>query len=365
MQPDEPVFAIIGAGSIGLATAADLGRRNYSQIRLYDRDAARIAPLVTGQTVKYDGVLGRGDVPVSMVTDSPATVVSGADIVMVSTTADAHGQVAQDLAPFLTDGQVVVLHQGYVAGALHFRQRLHQAGCTAQIQIAESINALYLCAVQAPGRVYIKGIKAWLEVTAYPASDTSTVFAKLAGAFPQFEPGRNSLETSLNNPNPIVHPAAYLFNQGLLELTTHPIGQGALHFDELMTPPIQEIAFRLDEERLALLGALGLTGISRPEFSRRCYPEGAVMRDGFPRFGPKLLPRFIYEDIATGLVPMASLAERAGVSMPVTRLLIDVASLLTHVNFWETGRTLETLGLAEMSLSNIVQLFGNPPDTVA
>ena len=358
MQSSHPTFAIVGAGSIGLATAADLGRRGYSQLRLYDRDSTRIEPIASDLAVHYAGLWGSGQVAVAMAAIEPAAIIQGADVIMVSTTADAHAQVAKDLAPILADGQTIVLHQGYVGGALHFRQHLVQAGCTARVYIAESMNTLYLCAWQSAGHVFVKGMKAWVETTAYPAEDTAEVFAALDGAFPQFSPGRNSLETGLNNPNPIVHPAAYLFNQGLLALTDQPIGQGALYFDELMTAPIQAIAYQLDQERLALMDGLGLTGISRPEFSRRCYPEGAMMRQDIPRFGPKLLPRFVYEDIPTGLVPVASLAALAMVATPVTNLLIDVASLLTQNNFWETGRTVESLGLGRLSAAEIVDVFG-------
>lgn len=359
MPNNRPVFAIIGAGSIGLATAADLGRRGYSDVRLCDSNATRITPIAASRTIYYDGLWGRGTATVSLASSDHATVVEGADIILVSTTADAHAQVAKDLAPHLRDGQNIVLHQGYVAGALHFRQQLAQAGCTARVTVAESMNTLYLCAWQAPGQVFVKGVKAWVEVTAYPAEETDALFAALDGAFSQFTPGRNSLETGLNNPNPIVHPAAYLFNQGLLAIADQPMGQGALYFDELMTAPIAEIAHQVDQERLALMDALGLKGISRGEFSIRCYPEGALLRKDIPRFGPKLLPRFVYEDIPTGLVPMASLATLATVAMPVTRLLIDVASLLTHIDFWESGRTLERLGLAQLSVAEVVQSFGD------
>ena len=78
-----------------------------------------------------------------------------------------------------------------------------------------------------------------------------------------------------------------------------------------------------------------------------------------PRFGPKLLRRFLAEDIPAGLIPMASLADLAGVATPVTRLLIDAAALVARKDFWASGRTLTQFGLADLPLAAVVAAFAD------
>lgn len=356
----QPNFAILGAGAIGTATVADLGRRGYRHLSLCDVDDEALSPVIDSGQVHFAGLWGSGIVEIARATLDPAAIVPEADIVVVATTADAHPRVAETLAPLLRSGQIVLLHQGYVGGAFLFSQQLRRYGCTAELQIAETVNALYLCARPSPGSVYIKGLKAWLEVAAYPQTQTDEVVATLSAYFPQFASGANSLATGLNNPNPMVHPAAYLLNMSIVPAAGEGVtkqGKGTLYFDEVLTRPIQEISERLEQERLALLDALGLPGITRAEFGRRCYPEGAVLRSNVPRFGPKLLPRFLYEDVPAGLVPIAVLATVVGVATPVTSLLIDLASLIAHEDFWETGRSLERFGLKDAGAAEIVAAF--------
>ncbi|MDI3280576.1 MAG: NAD/NADP octopine/nopaline dehydrogenase family protein, partial [Bacillota bacterium] len=58
--------------------------------------------------------------------------------------------------------------------------------------------------------------------------------------------------------------------------------------------------------------------------------------------------RYLYEDVPTGLVPLADLGGLAGLEVPVMRSLITLASQVHGVDYWRTGRTLERLGLGDL-----------------
>jgi opine dehydrogenase len=66
--------------------------------------------------------------------------------------------------------------------------------------------------------------------------------------------------------------------------------------------------------------------------------------------------RYIFEDVSTGLVPIASLGDMLGVSTPNIKLIIQLASMLTGVDFWKNGRTVEKMGLKGLSVNDIKRL---------
>ena len=349
-------FAVIGGGAVGLATAADLVRRGCSDLRICETDAKTVEALRKAGGVRYDGLIGSGFAPVRLITTSHADAVDGADVVMVSTTADAHPAVAAALAPILVDGQVVLLHQGYLAGALLFERNLRTYDCHAEVVLAETGTSVYSCARMAPNAVFVNGVKAWTEITSFPAGVEEQIIAMLGKAFPQLEPGTNTLETGLNNPNPSGHIPDYVFNLGLAK---DDRARGTFHFRELWTEPVQRVKAQMESERLAVMSAMGFDGLTRDEFVRRCYPPGSGTRilAGAPRIGPELLPRYIWEDVPAGLVPLVALAAASGVKAPVCQMILDVVCLLFEADFVENGRNLQQLGIGELGPGEIIALF--------
>jgi len=47
--------------------------------------------------------------------------------------------------------------------------------------------------------------------------------------------------------------------------------------------------------------------------------------------------------------------EKLGVPTPLTRAIIDIGGAVCGTNFWETGRTLRQLGLADLSPREIAE----------
>ena len=352
----KPTLAIIGAGAVGLATAADLVRRGYNNVRLCDKDPQVVAALVEQGGVHYSGLIGSGFSAVQVATSLHGEAVTGADVILVSTSAADHSDVAASLAPAVSDGQVVILHQGCVGVAYLFERELLRHGCQASTLLAETTNTAYFSGRPGPTSVFVQGVKAWLELTCFPAGSEQEVIDRLGGAFTQFTPGTNSLETGLNNPNPMVHVPAYLLNLSLVGEKPDVSG-GTLYLDDVINEPVDRFVELLDEERLAVMEAFGLNKVSRDEFGTRAYPPGSILESDLPRFGPTLLPRFIEEDVPAGLVPIVSLAALVGIDTPVTKLLIDLASLVWGVDFMETGRTIDNFGMGNLDPTGVVAAF--------
>jgi opine dehydrogenase len=65
--------------------------------------------------------------------------------------------------------------------------------------------------------------------------------------------------------------------------------------------------------------------------------------------------RFITEDVPYGLVTIAALADMVGVETPITDAVIHLANTINETDYEATGRKPEHLGLAGLSLYQILK----------
>lgn len=353
----KPVWAVIGGGNGGQALAGHLALMGFS-VRLYDIVPDTIEAINAQKGIAVDGAV-HGFGRLEAATLDMREALSGADIVMVVAPAIAHRQIARDCARFLADGQIVFVHPGATGGALEFQKTFADQGISARVTIAESNSLLYACRSARPGQVDIFGIKRELMVSALPATETEPVLASLKNAFPQLLPGRNVLETSLSNPNAMMHPAPTLLNTSLIES-----GRDWLYYHEGITPSIGDFVEALDRERVAVARAFDLDIPPIRSWYKRAYDvNGATLSEAVknnPAYAgvkgqKQLQTRYLLEDIPMGLVPMAALGQLAGVDVRRIQLVIDLAECLTCCDLTTNARNLERLGLSGLSVPAILQ----------
>jgi hypothetical protein len=129
---------ILGAGHGGLALAGYLAQQGH-RVALWNRSAERIAPVA-----EQGGILltmpGAAPVhtPVALATASMASAVGASRRILVAVPASAHADVARACAPYLRDGQTVLLLPGRTGGALEFQRVLAEAGCRANVLLGEA-----------------------------------------------------------------------------------------------------------------------------------------------------------------------------------------------------------------------------------
>jgi opine dehydrogenase len=63
--------------------------------------------------------------------------------------------------------------------------------------------------------------------------------------------------------------------------------------------------------------------------------------------------RYVTEDIPMGATLTVSLARKAGVPTPTYDAMIHLASVVNETDYFATGRNLENLGLAGLSLAEL------------
>ena len=92
-------FAVIGAGNGGQAIAGYLGLNNYS-VTLFDRNSDKVKILSGKGGIQLEGKI-KGFGKIDLITNVLSEAVQEADVIMVTTVANAHKELAVSLAPLL------------------------------------------------------------------------------------------------------------------------------------------------------------------------------------------------------------------------------------------------------------------------
>ncbi|CAB1065698.1 NAD/NADP octopine/nopaline dehydrogenase [Olavius sp. associated proteobacterium Delta 1] len=350
-------WAVIGGGNGGQSLSGHLALMGFT-VRLYDIFPQTIEAIHSAGGIQVDGAVN-GFGKIELATTDIAQAVDGADIIMIVAPAIAHRDIALNCAPHLADGQIIFIHPGATGGALEFSQVLLDQQCDKSITLAEAESLLYTCRSQKPGHTTIFGIKNELMVAALPATETRRVVKLLNTAFPQMYAGANVLATSLGNANAMMHPAPTLLNTSLIES-----GNDWLYYWDGITPSIGAFVEALDVERLAVASAFGLKIPGILQWYQVHYgAEGATLSATVKQNqayaevqGQKTLyTRYLLEDIPTGLVPMAYLGQMAGVEVARMETVIKLGEFLTGQDLTTAGRNMENLGLAGMTIPQILE----------
>ena len=349
-------ISVLGIGNGGQAIAAWFAMQGHT-VSLYGRNVQRVTELNARKYIELTGAI-KGIGNLEEVTTDIERSVSEADVIMVVTTANAHGAIAQQIASILKDGQVIILNPGRTGGALEFKRALESASCKARVYVAEAQTLVYACRLVENGLVNIIGVKDKVLLSAVPSSDTEYVLTKITPTYPCFCAAENVLRTSLENIGAMFHPCVLLFNAATIER------QDVFWFYRDMTPEIANFIEEFDKERLAVGKAYGIELLSVRDWISYAYPatQGTTLCEKMrnnPAYHDIKSPSTIFtrqltEDIPTGVLPIMELGEAAGVDVPLLRSMVDICSRLLRINFRKDGRTLEQLGLACKSKEEIL-----------
>jgi len=359
-----PVFCVLGAGHGGTAMAAHLRLMGF-EVRLYNRSEERIAPIraAGGIELLTPGLedMPHGFARLEVVTSNIAEAMEGADVLMVVVPAYGHAFMAEQMAPHLKDGQIVVLNPGRTGGALEVRKILKEKGVRADVLVAEAQTFLYAARLMNPAQVRIFRVKYAIPVAALPAYRTPEVVRALRVAFPQFVPGDNVIKTGMENIGAIFHPAVTVLNAARIESTRGDFD----YYIEGITPSVAKVLEAMDRERVGVAEALGFRVLTAREWlyiayhaaGRNLY-EAIQANLGYQGIrAPSMLDhRYITEDVPMSLVPIASLGDMLGAPTPTIKSIIHLASVLHGRDFWAEGRTVERLGLAGLDVKQIRRL---------
>ena len=349
-------IAVIGAGNGGQAISGYLAMQGY-EVALYDIVVDKINELKRLGGVKLEGCIN-GFGQIGCITTNISEAVKDAEIIMVTTIANAHKAVAVSLAPYVVDGQVIVLNPGRTCGALVFKQALIEAGCKARFYLAEAQTLVYACRIVENGTVNIIGVKDEVLLSALPSADTDYVLSKINPLYPSFMKTTNVLRTSLENIGAIFHPCVLLFNAATIERNE------MFWFYRDMTEQIASFIEKFDEERLAVGKAYGIDLLGVNDWIKFAYKDtiGETLCERMrnnPAYHDIKSPSTIFtrqltEDIPTGVLPIMELGRAAGVDTPLLESMIHICEALLGQDLHTNGRNLKNLGLSGKSKQEIL-----------
>lgn len=354
-------YAVIGAGNGGKAMAAHLALMGFS-VSLFNRTIEHVEIIKKRGGIELESSEGgpHGFGELALVTSNIGEAIKKAEVIMVVLPSSAHSDIAKAIAPHLKSSQIVLLHPGRTCGALEFVKTIRENGCKADVTVAEAETFIYASRSDGPAQARIFRIKEAVPLAALPATRTQKVLDAICEAYPQFIDGVNVLHTGMNNMGAIFHPALTLLNMGWIE-ATH--GDYQFYIDGV-TPSVARMLEVLDRERVTVASALGLRARTALEWLKLAYNTGGQnLHDAIHNqpgyYGIKapstLYHRYLFEDVPMSLVPIASLGMRYGVSVRGMESMIRIASIIHQTDYWRRGRTVEKLGLAEWSVSELTR----------
>jgi opine dehydrogenase len=355
--------AVLGAGNGGVASAFDFAQHGH--------DVTLYAPAQYGENVvavrNAGGIRASGDlegfVRIRYAGHDAGEAMEDARLVVLVGPAYATEALAADAGPHLRDGMAVLVCPGSCAGAIAFKRVAGLDLDDNRVIVGETSTLPYAVRVTSPGviNVFLK-LDTDVYLAAVPRAGTDRLLELVHDVWPAVEAATSVFQTTLQNGNPVIHPAVTLLNAGLLERT----GGDFLFYEEGVTDSVGRLIEAVDRERLAIADALGVPVLSEPAIGVRQgymreenYSTGYSTAPGFLgiKAQSKLDHRYLTEDVGFSLVFLCDLAKRLGVETPVMEAVITIASVVLARDFRaEAPRTVTSLGLDGLSREQLAAL---------
>jgi opine dehydrogenase len=356
-------FAVLGSGNGGRAFCAQIAAKGYPVVMYEPLEAtADYQRLREEKQMLLEGDIQAGG-PLHDVTMDIQAAVSAADVIFVVVPSFAHHPIFVKMIPHLKDGQHIIIVPGNYGGFL--LKKMMAATNPCKVAISETPSLPYACRIRSYNTVMIHKKKFRMKVASSPLSANGfavDVMNDIFDGYIQYFSGANLLETDLDNLNQTLHPMPVLLNYGEIEKRPDTFR----HYMDGVTPLVAEQMVAMDNERLALGKALNLELMATMDQLKMYY--GYNETDNYFDYvnspespytdivGHNVRSRYLTEDVPCLHVPSLELAAMVDVDMPVTKVCVQLASLLHGTDYSSKGITLEKIGLAGKSLAEIVQV---------
>lgn len=341
-------IAIIGAGNGGQTTAAWLANQGY-KTRIFDVMEDTVAKL---NELGGVNIYGNTDYPgfgkIEFATTDMEKAIEGCELILLILPENYHDSIAVKMAPYLKDGQIVVLNPASGLGAISFKKALTDAGCTADVTLAVTCTLLFAARIKETGDVLVTGQKTELSIVAIPNSKREIIKKAIYPVFSQHHFIDNSIQLALDNLNLIFHPGPTLLYTAQIEK-----GEKFNYYND-MVPSQITLMKALDQERMAICAAYG---VKLPDAEAAFALEYSYEGDLYTMLknaecykgimGPNSLQvRYLLEDVPFSLRSVQILGKIAKVPTPVIDSVCTIGEALVG-DVMAEGYTMEALGLSE------------------
>jgi len=372
---EKDLVAVLGGGNGGHAVAANLSlagfKVNFFELPQFAESFERV---LRTKEIRIEGVSIDGVAKLNLATTDIQQAIKDAEVIFVITPAFGHKTMAEICAPFVQDGQVIVLMPGS-GGSLEFAKIFKEKKVKQEITFAESCTLPYGARLKGAGHVSVFINALILPTGVFPSKRTGEVISRLKQFYPTMLPAKDVLEAAINNPNPVAHPVATLLNAARIE---HSRGEFYL-YAEGMTPSVARTYESLNEERLSICKGmeyklyhwndLDFKDYNLGETEEECRyrilntsMDAAFGKDGIyagiKMKGPEhLKDRYVTEDVPYGMALLSTLGDILKIPTPTHDAVIQLASVINRTNYWKTGRGVNQLGLSRLNKQGLKQFL--------
>ena len=364
---EKDLVAVLGGGNGGHSVAANLSlagfKVNFFELPQFAEPFERV---LRTREIRIEGVSIDGVAKLNLATTDMHQAIKDAEVIFVITPAFGHKVMAEACAPYVQDGQIIVLMPGS-GGSLEFTRIFKEKKIKEDLVFAESCTLPYGARLKGPGHVSVFINALILPTGVFPAKKTKDVIPRLQRFYPVIMPTKDVLEVAINNPNPVVHPVATLLSATRIE---HSKGEFYL-YAEGMTPCVARTFESLNEERLSICKAMGYKLYHWNDLDFKDYNLGETQEEcryrilntsmdaafgkdgiyaGMKMKGPEhLKDRYVTEDVPYGMVLVSTLGDLLNIPTPTHDAVIQLTSVINRTNYWKTGREVKELGLAGLN----------------
>ena len=357
-------FTIIGCGNAGLIHAAKLIESGQEvgllkTSRGINDEFFNIIQNEGGYNVKDETNGGnRFFVRPALITRDVKQAVEFGDVLMVMTTTLQHEQIAQLIAPYVRDGQIIILVPGYM-GSLIFKKYIHK-----DVTYSEWETTAYNGRIVDSMYVRITFYNPRNAISALPSSRVQQVVDIMSKCFQNTKYTRKHiLESALHNPNMIVHPIGILFSASRIE---HSHGEFWM-YKEAFTESVINVIKAFDVQKNKILNAFGCDSLDYFEAAKWRNEEDLNI-DAMTVFrsfanssnkGPSFINhRYLNEDVPMGLGLFISIGKVVGVDTSIQEAIMALASALLNKDLKGKARTIQfLLGKENVSIQDIKSIL--------
>ena len=344
---------VIGSGNTAYALACYLINQRHN-VGMLMRDKTKIKSLAD-LTINATGLLNNS-FKLSSLDSCPQKALIDIDTIFIATNTTAYGDVARQIAPYLNKNQNIILFSSKFGGVLEFTIFLNEF--KANYNTIIETDALFPCRLTSDTNVNIKGIKNWTLYSAQNPNLTKAYKNIILNYFPSLDSAQNVVQRGLTDFGAFAHPLIMLLNINKIDQK-----ESFAFYQCGLTPNTICLLEAENAEFMAVAKAYSTSIIPMAELLDRYYGcDSSSLYNALnsvSQYNNILSPvslyhRFIEEDVASSLVPIYQLAQKAKLKTPVIESIINLASVLYNIDFKSTGRNLAKLGLDNLSYREIV-----------
>ena len=356
-------IAVLGSGNGALATAFEWARAGH-EVSIYDfpQFDKQISAINAAGGIYSDGEM-EGFQPIKYAGHDIETCLKGAELIIAVGPAYSTEPFGKACAPYVKEGQIYLVCPSSCMGAVLFKKSLGLKIDDNSVTVADTSTLPYAVRIIEDGKIMVYNrLGGGVLLATLPSSRNDMVYDIIKPVHPCIEKAKNIFQTCLQNANPMLHPCITTLNAARIEGP-----DDFLFYEEGVTKGVGRLLKAIDEERMALGRALGLEIENDPHISIRqgymveeTYDTGYATSPGFAgiKAQTQLDYRYYNEDAGFGLVLWVDLADRLGLELPNVRAMLQIVSSIMGRDYKaEKARTLDTLGLADYSIEELLNIL--------